>query len=160
MTYAVKNEKLSSWVREAAALCQPDAVYWCDGSKEEYDRLMAQVVKSGKAITIKKRPDSVLFRSDPSDVARVEARTYGADDAIDVWLLCHGFAFGPGTVLADQQSHRRRAVLDGGQPAGPRPSARAAACDDQEKVNWKKIARPACGPAGRDRRLCVRVVNA
>ncbi len=76
MTYAVKNEKLSSWVREAAALCQPDAVYWCDGSKEEYDRLMAQVVKSGKAITIKKRPDSVLFRSDPSDVARVEARTY------------------------------------------------------------------------------------
>ena len=76
MTYIVKNERLDNWVHEVAALCQPDAVYWCDGSKEEYDRLMAQVVKSGMAITIKKRPDSVLFRSDPSDVARVEARTY------------------------------------------------------------------------------------
>ncbi len=76
MTYPVKNERLNNWVREVAALCRPDAVYWCDGSKEEYDRLMAQVVKSGMAITIKKRPDSFLFRSDPSDVARVEARTY------------------------------------------------------------------------------------
>jgi len=76
MTYIVKNERLNNWVREVTALCQPDAVYWCDGSKEEYDRLMAQVVKSGMAITIKKRPDSFLFRSDPSDVARVEARTY------------------------------------------------------------------------------------
>jgi phosphoenolpyruvate carboxykinase (GTP) len=76
MTYIVKNERLNNWVREVAALCQPDVVYWCDGSKEEYDRLMAQVVKSGMAITIKKRPDSVLFRSDPGDVARVEARTY------------------------------------------------------------------------------------
>ena len=72
----VKNERLYNWVREMAALCQPDAVYWSDGSKEEYDRLMAQMVKSGMAITIKKRPDSFLFRSDPGDVARVEARTY------------------------------------------------------------------------------------
>ena len=76
MPYTVKNEKLNSWVREAAALCQPDAVYWCDGSQEEYDRLTAQMVKSGMAIPLKQRPNSFLFRSDPSDVARVEARTY------------------------------------------------------------------------------------
>ena len=42
MPYTVKNEKLNNWVREAAALCQPDAVYWCDGSQEEYDRLMVE----------------------------------------------------------------------------------------------------------------------
>ena len=76
MTYAVKNEKLNGWVRESAAMCQPDAIYWCDGSVEEYDRLMALMVKSGMATPLKKRPNSFLFRSDPSDVARVEARTY------------------------------------------------------------------------------------
>jgi phosphoenolpyruvate carboxykinase (GTP) len=76
MAYTVKNEKLNSWVRESAAMCQPDAVYWCNGSKEEYDCLMAEMVKSGMATPLKKRPHSFLFRSDPSDVARVEARTY------------------------------------------------------------------------------------
>ena len=72
----VKNERLNNWVGEMAALCQPDTVHWCDGSKEEYDRLMAQMVKIGMAFPLKKRPKSFLFRSDPSDVARVEARTY------------------------------------------------------------------------------------
>ena len=76
MTYTVKNEKLNRWVRESVAMCQPDAIYWCDGSVEEYDRLMALMVKSGMATPLKKRPNSFLFRSDPSDVARVEARTY------------------------------------------------------------------------------------
>ena len=76
MTYTVKNEKLNSWVRESAAMCQPDAIYWCNGGKEEYDCLMVEMVKSGMATPLKKRPDSFLFRSDPSDVARVEARTY------------------------------------------------------------------------------------
>ncbi len=76
MPYTVKNGKLNNWVREAASLCQPDAIHWCDGSQEEYDRLMAQMVQSGMAIPLKQRPNSFLFRSDPSDVARVEARTY------------------------------------------------------------------------------------
>ena len=49
MTYQVKNEKLNQWVRESAELCEPEAIYWCDGSKEEYDRLMAQMVASGSA---------------------------------------------------------------------------------------------------------------
>ena len=76
MPYKVENAKLSNWVREVAGLCQPDVLYWCDGSKAEYDRLMAQMVASGMATPLAKRPNCFLFRSDPSDVARVEARTY------------------------------------------------------------------------------------
>ena len=76
MSYVVTNVRLNAWVREAAALMQPDAIYWCDGSKAEYDRLMAQMVASGMATPLAKRPNSFLFRSDPSDVARVENRTY------------------------------------------------------------------------------------
>ncbi|MCL5808835.1 MAG: phosphoenolpyruvate carboxykinase (GTP), partial [Deltaproteobacteria bacterium] len=58
------------------AMCRPDAVYWCDGSRGEYDRLMKQMVKSGMAIPLVRRPNSFLFRSQPSDVARIESRTY------------------------------------------------------------------------------------
>jgi phosphoenolpyruvate carboxykinase (GTP) len=76
MTDLVTNERLNDWVREVAALCRPDAIHWCDGSKEEYDGLMARMVQAGSAISLRKRPNSFLFRSDPSDVARVEARTY------------------------------------------------------------------------------------
>ncbi len=72
----VRNQRLNSWVREVAAMCQPDSVYWCDGTEQEYDRLMAQMVASGAAIRLKKRPNSFLFRSHPSDVARVEDHTY------------------------------------------------------------------------------------
>ena len=76
MTTQVRNKKLDSWVKEAAAMCQPDNIYWCDGSREEYDRLMSQMVRDGSAIPLKNRPNSFLFRSDPSDVARVEDRTF------------------------------------------------------------------------------------
>jgi len=76
MAYNLKNEKLSKWVNEVVALCQPDKVFWCDGSKAEYSLLMAQMVAEGKATPLKKRPNSYLFRSDPSDVARVESRTF------------------------------------------------------------------------------------
>jgi len=72
----IKNKKLKEWVKEIEEMCQPDGVYWCDGSKDEYDRLMALMVKSGSATPLKKRKNSFLFRSDPSDVARVEDRTY------------------------------------------------------------------------------------
>jgi phosphoenolpyruvate carboxykinase (GTP) len=70
------NAKLNQWVQESAALCQPDDICWCDGSVEEYNRFMVQMVASGMAVPLKKRPNSFLFRSDPSDVARVEDRTY------------------------------------------------------------------------------------
>ena len=73
---ASRHEKLYAWVNQTAALCRPDAVYWCDGSREEYDRLMGQMVAGGMALPLARRPNSFLFRSQPSDVARIESRTY------------------------------------------------------------------------------------
>ncbi len=72
------NKKLLAWVEEIATLCKPKDIYWCDGSKEESQRLLDEMKKSGLAIKLdqKKRPGCYLFRSDPSDVARVEDRTY------------------------------------------------------------------------------------
>jgi len=76
MSSPCRNAALLRWVDECARLCRPDRVVWCDGSREEYDRLMAAMTASGAAIALKKRPRSHLFRSDPSDVARVEDRTF------------------------------------------------------------------------------------
>jgi len=76
MTVTGRHKELARWVEEVAAMCQPAQIHWCDGSREEYDRLMAGMVQSGTAVPLAKRPNSFLFRSDPSDVARIEARTY------------------------------------------------------------------------------------
>ena len=72
------NKKLEAWVKEVADLCQPDQIYWCDGSQEENDRLLKEMVDSGlaKPLNPEKRPGCYSFNSDPSDVARVENRTY------------------------------------------------------------------------------------
>jgi phosphoenolpyruvate carboxykinase (GTP) len=75
-TSTCQNAKLQQWVQEAAELCRPEAIHWCDGSQAEYDALMVQMVQAGMATPLAKRPNSFLFRSDPSDVARVEDRTY------------------------------------------------------------------------------------
>ena len=73
-----KNKKLQRWVEEAAALCEPDSIYWCDGSQEENDRLCEELVQKGTFVRLdpEKRPGSYLARSDPADVARVEDRTF------------------------------------------------------------------------------------
>ncbi len=73
-----KNQKLLDWVSEVRELCRPDRVHWCDGSQAEYQRVLDGMAASGAAIRLnqEKRPGCYLFRSHPSDVARVEDRTF------------------------------------------------------------------------------------
>jgi len=75
---STNNKKLQAWVDEIAALCQPDNVVWCDGSKEEWEAMWDILVKGGTAKKLDevKRPNSYYIRSVPADVARVEDRTY------------------------------------------------------------------------------------
>jgi phosphoenolpyruvate carboxykinase (GTP) len=74
----VRHAGLRQWVSEVARLAKPDRVHWCDGSQAEYDRLCAQLVASGTLVRLndKLRPNSFLARSHPSDVARMEERTF------------------------------------------------------------------------------------
>ncbi|MGC1513194.1 MAG: phosphoenolpyruvate carboxykinase (GTP) [Acidimicrobiales bacterium] len=77
-TPPTSNAKLLSWVQQVAALCEPDAIEWCDGSEDEYARMCDLLVDAGTFVRLdhEKRPNSFLARSNPDDVARVEDRTF------------------------------------------------------------------------------------
>ena len=76
--YPTKNQKVIDWVNSIAKLTQPDEIYWCDGTEKENKKICDLLVKNGTFIPLnpKKRPNSFLARSNPKDVARVEARTF------------------------------------------------------------------------------------
>jgi phosphoenolpyruvate carboxykinase (GTP) len=75
-TSTVTHEKLLLWVDEVAALTQPDEIYWCDGSEEEWQTITSRLVEAGTFVRLSKKPNSFWCASDPSDVARVEDRTF------------------------------------------------------------------------------------
>ena len=137
MSATTTNTRLQQWVDEWAAILQPDSVYWCDGSAEEYDELCQVLVDGGTFTKLDeaKRPNSYWAHSDPGDVARVEDRTFicseraagrrpeqqlarpGRDARRDEALV-HGRDEGPHDV--------RRAVQHGPARFADRPHRRAA----------------------------------
>ncbi len=74
----LQNKELNDWVQKMADMCQPDSIYWCNGSDEEYKEMAQKLIDSGTFIKLDEniRPNSYVCHSDPSDVARVEDRTF------------------------------------------------------------------------------------
>jgi phosphoenolpyruvate carboxykinase (GTP) len=74
----IRHKKLAEWVEQVAQMCQPERIRWCDGTEEEYQRMLRVMIHSGTAMPMEssRKPNSIYIRSDPADVARVEDRTF------------------------------------------------------------------------------------
>ncbi|AGF73594.1 phosphoenolpyruvate carboxykinase (GTP) [Corynebacterium halotolerans] len=105
------NENLLTWIAEAVELFQPDSVVFADGSQEEWDRLAAELVEAGTLIKLneEKRPNSYLARSNPSDVARVESRTYICSEKEEDAGPTNNWA-DPSEMKAEMREHFRGAM--------------------------------------------------
>ena len=106
----VRNARLIAWVADMVALCKPAHVHWCNGSQSEYQQLCQTLVESGtfRPLNPAKRPNSFLACSDPSDVARVEDRTF----------ICSEDPQDAGPTNNWKAPHEMRALLQGGQADG------------------------------------------
>ena len=132
----VRHRKLSDWVAEMARLAKPDRVVWCDGSDAEHDRLCAELVAGGTFVRLneKLRPGSYLARSNPTDVARMEDRTFicsaRKDDAGRVSQASAALMRGMGSAVAMASrpdfTHSNNAAAIGRQPASRRFSSISA----------------------------------
>ena len=134
------NQALIDWVDRWAAVLEPDAIHWCDGSEAEYGELCRRLVDSGTFVAVPERPNSFYARSDPGDVARVEDRTYicstdeGDAGPTNNWRDPDGDAGRNAAPLHRRDEgphHVRGAVLDG--------PARLADCPHRRRAHRLRL---------------------